>query len=390
MPVDGNVARPGSRNQRRCHACTRRNGLIWASQQVSISFYSPLPPAPSGVADYAAALLKALEPRVRTHVNDPGGRLSIRQVGNNLLHSEIYRQALEQPGIVVLHDGTLQHLLMGILPEQAYIDECIYNYGDAEKARKLWENRAQSPSDPAYFEYGLLRRIAERSRLVLVHGAGLERRVLAHAPNANVARIPHLALPVATDPYARHAFRASIGAGPATMVVGLMGHLRESKRIFAVLRAFQRILPADAVLLLGGTPVHEGLSAALTPLLGPQVHAMEFANEAEFLTAVAAQDISINLRYPSSLETSGMVIRSLGSGVPCIISDEPSDVGLPDACIRVPHGPGEEDHLVEVLRWALEHPTRRKELGELGRVAIERDHAPAIVVDLLLRYTTET
>ena len=44
--------------------------------------------------------------------------VALYHVGNNALHREIYQRALTNPGVVVLHDAVLQHLLLGMLGER--------------------------------------------------------------------------------------------------------------------------------------------------------------------------------------------------------------------------------------------------------------------------------
>ena len=88
--------------------------------------------------------------------------VALYHVGNNQLHRAIYRRALADPGVVVLHDAVLQHFFLGSLDREAYVEEFIYNYGEwiARLAGDLWNNRARSAADPRYFEYPMLKRIA--------------------------------------------------------------------------------------------------------------------------------------------------------------------------------------------------------------------------------------
>ncbi len=48
--------------------------------------------------------------------------------------------------------------------EQEYVKEFVYNYGawTEDQARQLWLGRARSASDPQYFRYSMLKRVAER------------------------------------------------------------------------------------------------------------------------------------------------------------------------------------------------------------------------------------
>src|SRR5579863_4372273 len=84
-----------------------------------VAFFSPLPPAKSGIADYSAALLESLT-RI-ADVESFGERpaafdaadydVCVYQIGNNPYHAFAYETALEHPGVVVLHEANLHHLI---------------------------------------------------------------------------------------------------------------------------------------------------------------------------------------------------------------------------------------------------------------------------------------
>src|SRR4029078_8378056 len=109
---DGDVARPGGRNRRRVHLCARGDRAIREAEEgVTAGFYSPLPPARTGVADYSATLLGAMRKHGEVLVNPERAGTALYHLGNNSLHAAIYRRAIEQPGVVVLHDAVLHHFL---------------------------------------------------------------------------------------------------------------------------------------------------------------------------------------------------------------------------------------------------------------------------------------
>ena len=148
QPVDGDVARFRDRHRRRRDAHPRRYGAVRQAQEggrdADVGFYSPLPPARTGVADYSAALVLALRARVEVETNPASPRgVPLYHMGNNRLHAAIYRRALDHPGVVVLHDAVLHHFFLGALEEQAYVEEFTYNYGawHRELALRLWRER---------------------------------------------------------------------------------------------------------------------------------------------------------------------------------------------------------------------------------------------------------
>ena len=80
------------------------------------------------------------------------------------------------------------------------------------------------------------------SRAVIVHNPAAAAMVKAHAPEAAVHEIPHLfERPTLPPGYEVDRLRASLGVRGSTFLFGVFGHLRESKRLAPILRAFEVI-----------------------------------------------------------------------------------------------------------------------------------------------------
>jgi glycosyltransferase involved in cell wall biosynthesis len=349
---------------------------------MKVGFFSPLPPAPTGVAGYSAALLASLAKLGAVEVNREGG-INLYHAGNNHLHREIYGRALEQPGVVVLHDGVLHHFLLGTLNREAYVEEFVYNYGEWNRglAEELWRDRARSGTDPRYFARPMVKRIVAASRAVIVHNPAAARIVREHAPGACVWEIPHLFRPPhLPERAAADAFRTEQGIGPETLLVGLFGHHRETKRLGVTLRAFHRAVEAGARarLLVAGAFVSRTYERALAPQLNdPRVIRTGYLEEAEFWRQAMACDVCVNLRYPSAAETSGVAISMMGVGRAVVFTaGEETARFPPDACLRVEAGPGEEETLAEYIRWLADHREAAAEIGRRAAAHISREHGP--------------
>jgi len=354
---------------------------------VTAGFFSPLPPARTGVADYAAALLKALRARGQVEIGDPDADICLYHIGNNHLHRDIYRRALERPGLVVLHDAVLQHFFLGSLTEREYIDEFVYNYGawSEDQARWMWSNRARSAADPVYFEYPMLKRIAVSSLGVLVHNPAAARMVLAHAPDAQIFEIPHLFEPPdLPEAYQIERLRKRLGLTAASCLIGVFGHLRESKRLPAVLRAFERARrESDLALLVAGGFASSDLARSLAPQLdAPGILRVGYTPDRDFWRYACAVDACANLRSPPAGETSGISVRLMGIGKPVLLTDSLENSGFPDAtCIRVDAGPAEEDMLSSLFTWLARFPNDAREIGGRAAEQIRRRHAPERVAE---------
>ena len=350
-------------------------------QAPAVGFFSPLPPARTGVADYSAALLAELRRHGHVDVAPARSRVALYHLGNNAQHAAIYRRALETPGVIVLHDAVLHHFLLGQLDRSAYIEEFVYNYGEWNRglAADLWRERAASGSDPRYFAYPMLRRIAGRARAVVVHNPAAAAAVKQHAPQARVVEIPHLfhasALPSESEAIR---FRQRLGVGHGTRLFGVFGYLRESKRLFSVLQAFaavHRELPETA-LLVAGAFASTDLARAAAPLLSsPGILRLPFLEEREFWLAASAVDAAINLRYPAAGESSGIAIRLMGLGKPVILTESAESARFPeDACIRIPAGPAEPDSLREHLILLTSMSVVARAVGLRGARHIREHH----------------
>ena len=170
--------------------------------------------------------------------------VALYHVGNNTLHRDIYQRALTHPGVVVLHDAVLQHLLLGMLDQNEYVEEFVYNYG--EESRATWAASCGS-SEPDPAPTCATSRVpcssaSPRPRARSSCTIPPRRHWSANMPrDAQIFEIPHLfQQPALPSPEETLRFRESLGLTPETLLIGTFGHQRETKRLAVVLRAFQR------------------------------------------------------------------------------------------------------------------------------------------------------
>ena len=365
---------------------------------MKVGFYSPLPPAPTGVADYSAALLRALRPLGQVEVNARDADVHLYHLGNNRLHQEIYQRAVKTPGVVVLHDAVLHHFLLGTLSEHEYIEEFKHNYGawNEDLARQMWRNRGRSAADPQYFRYPLLKRVAERSLAVIVHNPGAGRMVARHSPSTRVYEIPHLFEPPREFASAAEVLRLRHGLGLThrTFLFAVFGHLRESKRLLSVLRAFGRVRQEVATaLLVAGEFVSSDLERAAAPLMRSDrgILRIGFTPEPDFWRYAAAADACINLRYPAAGETSGISMRLMGAAKPVLMTAGLETSRFPQAaCLRVDSGVAEEEMLAEYMRFLARSHGDAEAIGQRAAVYIGESHAPERVARAFWRVFEDT
>lgn len=356
---------------------------------MTVGFHSPLPPARTGVADYAASLLRALRKHGDAQPDAARADVHLYHIGNNQLHRAIYERAIDRPGVAVLHDAVLQHLFLGWLSEEAYVHEFVFNYGEwhRDRARLLWRDRAGSATDDRYFRYAMVKRIAATSRAVVVHNAGAAEIVRAHAPDARIVVIPHLFDPPREpDPLTVINFRRAVGIPLDAFVFGVFGYLRESKRVLQALEVFGQLRSAESrvAMLVAGEFVSSDLERACGPLLEtPGVYRAPYLAEGDFWTAAASVDACINLRVPAAGETSGIAIRMMGLGKVVLLTDGQENADYPQgAYLPVPQGVAERAALFDYICILSRDRVLSDEIGRMASGHVRREHSTTRVSEL--------
>jgi glycosyltransferase involved in cell wall biosynthesis/SAM-dependent methyltransferase len=352
---------------------------------LKVAYFSPLPPARSGIADYSAALLDELQRLVDVEVfssqppsfNPADFDVALYQVGNNVHHDFCYEMALHHPGVVVVHEANLHHLIADITIKRddwdAYLEAAEHEGGPQALA---YARRVQELEvGPDYEGLPMLRRLLAGSKAAIVHSGCVEAELRDAGFSGPVARIPHGAwIPDAS----RSDFRDRLGIDETTPLIGIFGFLKPYKRIAESLRAFRRLArlnPAVKMILVGEPHPELQLQSLIQSLdLGSRVRVLGFRPIEEFVGYVAACDIILNLRYPTVGENSGTLMRALGLGKAVIVSEVGSFAELPEAiCLKAPVDATEEDHLFEYLNLLVSRPELRKQLGARARQWVETE-----------------
>jgi glycosyltransferase involved in cell wall biosynthesis/SAM-dependent methyltransferase len=344
-----------------------------------VAFFSPLPPARSGIADYSEALIESLRPLVELEVFSSAPPafgasqfdIAVYQVGNNAHHDFVYEAALRHPGVVVMHESNLHHLITDLTIRRgdwdAYVAECEYHGGAA--ARAFAERVRKLEVGPDYEGVAMTRRLLESARGVVVHSRFMRDETRAAGYAGPVAVIPHGAWIPRTD---RTAYRHRLGLDGSTSLIGIFGFLKPYKRIVESLRAFRRLVrvaPTAKMILVGETHPELPVNAMIRSMgLDANVRVLGFTPIDEFVGYLGACDIVLNLRYPTVGESSGTLLRSLGLGKAVMVSEIGSFQEFPDdVCLKVPVGAGEEDTIFEYLNLLVSRPEAARALGERAK-----------------------
>ena len=396
-----------------------------------LAFLSPLPPAPTGIADYSAEVLGLLAGlheievfhdqreverkrlpascRVRpvadflgSHRDQPFD-LVIYQLGNGPAHDFLYPLLARVPGLVVLHDLVLHHSRARTFldsPEAAayranpgdalvgdaaarvrerYRSELRYSYPD--QADRLFEAQLGTVGPLLPYAYPLCRVPLEAARLVAAHNDFMVRAIEEEAPGAAAVRIPMAVAGRPVGAYPVASLRARYGFQMEDVVVGAFGLLTREKQIETIARAVARAaetLPRLRLLLVGPSPDPLGLDDMLRRV---GVRGRTVVTDRVPLWTLPAHmeaaDIVVHLRYPTARETSAALLRILAQGRPTILSDLEQWADIPDDAVVRVDVTQEEGLVTRALLELAGDPKRRLRLGTRARIFVEREHSPA-------------
>jgi glycosyltransferase involved in cell wall biosynthesis len=346
-----------------------------------VAYYSPLPPSRSGIADYSTLLLPALEEHMEIVLAHPGKRapaadVALYHVGNDPeAHGWIVDALFERPGVVVLHEFVLHHLIAGITigrgNGRGYLDAMERDLGVAGRLLGLgvldnllpllWETQPE--------RFPLSGVVLDQARGLIVHSRYVAQRAREAGYDGRLWRIPHPVWPTPAPERAR-----DVGGEP---LIGCFGFLNMNKRIPQLLEAFasfRRSRPGARLLLVGGAGERFDVGRRLERLgLTEGVERLDYVPEERMWSLMAACDVLVNLRYPTMGETSGSVVRALGLGKPLLVSDVGWFSELPDdAVLKIPVDDFEVPLIEAALGFAVEHGAT---LGAAARAYVEREHS---------------
>ena len=330
-----------------------------------IALFAPIPPTRSGIAAYTAALLPWL---ARQHVVDlftaerprrddapPAGAarvfsahdflwrrareqydLVIYQLGNSIALNYMWPYLVRYPGLVVIHDGNLHAARAFHFLSRGDIDgyRAEFAFNDPANAAAA-ELGVAGAFDNLRAFWPMLRVPVAAARTVAVHNPWLAERLQAAYPGARIERIrPGMDDPRSNETTAqRAAIRTRHGLLPETVVFGAFGWVTPEKRIPQILRAMAGTdgeEPNTHLLLVGETVDHYDVRAELREAgVEHRVTVAGYVDDGDLPCYLAATDVCLCLRWPTTRETSATWLRALAAGKATIVTDLAHNADVP-------------------------------------------------------------
>lgn len=381
-----------------------------------LNWFSPLPPAKSGIADYSFGILPELSSRaeVTLWTDRPGwdaqleryaevrlyqperidwaelnrAELSFYNIGNNHLHhAAIWQVSRQSPGIVILHDVRLhdffESLYRGHWRDQAgYLAQIERHYG--EEGLSI----ATDFVSARHGDYDFMAQRFSMTGAVLEHALG----AVVHTRDAfnelrTSNRCPVFYAPLPSAPILKSAKTAGL---PQPYRLIIFGHIGRNRRLDAVLEALSQ-LPENLFKLdiYGEIDDARTLRQRIQTLnLKQAVTVHGYTPLAELDHALSNAQLAINLRYPTMGEASASQLRIWEHALPSLVTRVGWYASLSsDAVAHI-----RPEHEVADIRAQLESfiqdPQRFARMGQHGRRLVETEHHPKAYVDTIMSLGT--
>ena len=385
---------------------------------MKLNWFSPLPPARTGIADYTfgvlPALIKHAEVTLWTDQNewDPAveryaavrqyqpdridwrelnrSDLSFYHIGNNhLFHASIWQVSRRAAGIVILHDFRLHDFFESLYrgkwrDQHGYLALMDTYYGrDGLKAAIEFVNAEHADYDLMAQRYPLTLLALENALGALVH----TQEAFEELRSTN--RLPVVYAPLPSPVSSRtHSRRAS--RNPYHLII--FGHIGRNRRLNAVLDALAQIP--------GRQRFHLDIYGEIddSKALRNQIHKLElkemvsvhgYAPEAELDQALDAASLAINLRYPTMGEASASQLRIWDHALPSLVTKIGWYGSLSDEIVGHVRPEHEVVDIRAHLESFLEDPDRYARMGERGYRFVKEEHDPDAYAKTIVSLATD-
>jgi glycosyltransferase involved in cell wall biosynthesis len=384
---------------------------------LALNWFSPLRPAPTGIATYTEVLLPALSERFNIRLwteqkawnpaierwavvrrydpNDlPTAELrkadvTVYNFGNDQrFHAGIWQVSQRYPGVVALHDARLHHMFLGAFRHRwndrdGYVRLLEKYYGPSvhEAARDSWQGTIDT--DAMAIRWPLTEAAVDNALVVIVHNGAVARQVreYGHRPVRYVP-LPHA--PVSPRQSRR----------PPTPPYRLLifGHLGTNRRVESLLQAWGELPERDQFRLdIAGEPWNrsELMTLIRKHNLYRHVFVHGFVSDAKLDTLLDRADLGINLRFPTMGEASASLLRMWAHALPAMVTRVGWYAALPQGSVVSVRQDHEIADIQLHLRRFAKNPQEFLSIGFLGHQHVIKRHTPDKFAAALHQLTTE-
>jgi glycosyltransferase involved in cell wall biosynthesis len=386
---------------------------------MKISWFSPVPPDHTDIANYTMRLmpvlvrafdtevysesktcddqLKALCPvnhftaeRIDWKALNRGG-IPVYHIGNNIhFHAEIIKACRMCPGIVVMHDLSIHETILNLCLKHGYGKVEYFsilnrfggknavNMGKAFLEEKTGDTNQLSASYPL-FEY-----VLNSARGVIAHNPQIisKLQTFCKAP-IMYAPLPYKCKADICDPVDRRERKRQV------YKIVIFGYLGSSnRRLRPFLEAFAKSGCADAFeITLAGKYSDSDLKTWIKPLgISFRIKRLGFLSDDDLDELLRDSDLCINLRWPSRGEASGTLLRTWDQSLPVLVTHTDFYSTLPKDIVAFVDPEKETEDIIHHLKAFAQNPNPYFELGLNARKHLYEEHSADVFTEHLRNF----
>jgi glycosyltransferase involved in cell wall biosynthesis len=379
-----------------------------------VAVVSPLPPSPTGIADYTQEQIKLLLRDLNYEVDvfqeltnledqdlDVLRKLNLSDfkqtyldydhifyhLGNSHFHEYMLNLLRDYPGIVFLHDVDLTGWFT--LHEDAHPLEARYlnsvrsEHGSIIAAEILTQKREPESIRVLGFEY------IKNSPAIVVHNEEAFQIINTFLPNVSekVHKIP-LVKEANSKLKSGSDLRSSLGIAESAIVIATFGMMAETKCDLEIIKTFSSFIATSetAVVMIFVGQIEGGSYGTKILELARRHENIRFTNHVSkeiYVNYLEITDIAIQLRRKSKGETSGALLDVLGQGIPTIANMHGSvGTDLFPAVYQIPDQFTLSD-LENALSDLIKNSEKRKQLSKAALHFLHTYNSPKIISEKL-------
>jgi glycosyltransferase involved in cell wall biosynthesis len=381
-----------------------------------LAYVSPIPPQESGIADYGAQLVPELSRHYdidlitsASETTDPSlkGNCRLRSpdwfdrnaylydriiyhFGNSVFHKHMFQLLEHHPGVVVLHDFFLGHVLAIPDSEGTGPDGWRRVLRDAHGYGALIESLDPATQVQTMWKYPVNLDVLHNATGIVVHSEHsreLARQWYGIDPEQDWRVIPLVRhSPRNRD---REAARARLGYEENDYLVCSFGGMGETKRNKEALTAWSASSLASErnchlcfVGGKGGADYADEMERLVSAFPGSRIRLTDAVDSATYQDYLTAADCAIQLRGLSRGETSAAALDCMAHGLPLIVNANGSMKELPAETVALLKDNFTFEELAKEIEDIYRDKRRRRLLGQAAADHIRKHHSPRQIADL--------
>jgi len=368
-------------------------------------YASPFPPMKSGISDYSEILVDGLnryfditllidnyrlsnkklymdyEVKIfgKNKINFNNYEYKIYNIGNNPhFHSYIYACAIKYPGLVIMHDFSIYYLVVGYYQNKENFFSKIYEISGSEGLYHIKKviKRKEDLLNVKHLssQLPLNKEILLKSNKIMVHSLYSFNKIKDIVTNLNKVKkinmVEHLDNSFNFISKKRLYKRFNIPLDKFILAsFGFIDHTKLNHLVCKTVKELNKTYDNIFVYVMVGEGHY------VDSYLGDSIIKTGYVNIEEFNSFIFHCDLAFNLRYPSMGETSASLIRIMGAGKPCIVSDDAWFSELPNNVVYKIKNENAEEEILKLLEKFINNQKDFLKVGENAKKYIKENHS---------------